>query len=112
MAYTEETYIVIYHPQWQRVGDYPRIVVRGNSDISLIDVPYGVDLTDLEVGETYVYEIVSNNTVGLTTQSVAKTFDAGMFKVDRSPLLLSYLLAIVVMSSLSIIQASRRVCSS
>ena len=79
LTYTEETYTVIFYLQWQPL-EGSTLVVKGNSNISLQNVLYSVDLTNLQIGETYAYQIVSNNTIGLTAKSEIKTFDAGMFK--------------------------------
>ena len=77
LTYTEETYTVVYHSQGQLPGD-SFTVVKGDSDIYRTNVSYSVDLIDLEIGQTYSYQIVSSNTFGLTTESVVETFDAGI----------------------------------
>ena len=71
VAYTPETYTVIYGADRTMLNDTSDIVI-GSSNISALNQMYSVSIRDLQPNTRYYYQIVATNSIGMNSSVVSE----------------------------------------
>ena len=71
IAYTPETYTVYYGPDEAQLNFTSNDVI-GTMDITATNEIYSTTIMDLESNETYYYQVVATNSVGLNKSNIAQ----------------------------------------
>ena len=71
IAYTPETYTVYYGPDEAQLNFTSNDVI-GTVDITATNQIYSTTIMDLQSNETYYYQVVATNSVGLNKSTIAQ----------------------------------------